>query len=339
MKHLYLFIILFSLFSCREKPKPALSPSAPAPGRSLLLAQAPPVEGTPLPIDAIFEPARLQIGDDLLYVSCFKGDTLIYTFSLPDCKLLNRFGRRGQGPDDLMFPTFPYAKKDTVSVWGYPDMKKIKTFRVDKTGAWHPIGEQYLPENQAYNQLVKANDSLAYYNAYPPSLTLKKINLHTCSYEKEHTFEMDKETGKAFFAKNKGDLALSGRHLAYLYYYADRIDFLDPDFRLQTTYRGPRSQSAIEERDMRESIVYYLASFAGEKYLYAVNHGRPLKYRTPESCTLEIFDWNGRLKKTVQLSPGVDLFAVDEKNNQVYGYNYSRPDHFYRYPLSLGPDQ
>lgn len=339
MKHLSLFILLLFFFSCREKPKPALPAPPSGPRSSLLIAQAPPIEGTPLPIDAIFEPARLQIGDGLLYVSCFKGDTLIYTFSLPDCKLLNRFGRRGQGPDDLMFPTFPYAKKDTVSIWGYPDMKKIKTFRVDKTGAWHSISEQLLPENQAYNQLFIADDSLAYYNAYPPSLTLKKINLHTGMYEKEHTFEMDKESGKAFFAKNKGDLAVSGRHIAYLYYYADRIDFFDPDFRLQATYRGPHTQSAIEERDMRESIVYYLVSFAGEKYLYAVNHGRPLKYSTPESCTLEIFDWNGRLKKTVRLSPAVDLFAVDEKNNQVYGYNHSRPDHFYRYSLSPGSDE
>lgn len=332
MKYFYFFIFL-SLLACKEKPKEVIRENKV----SLVLAKPQPIQGTSIPIDAIFVPARLQIGENRLYVSCFRGDTLIYTYSLPDFKLLSSFGRRGHGPDDFQFPMFTNARKDTVGIWGYPDLKKIKEFKVDPDGSWHFIREYRLPENKAYNQLFKANASVAYYNDYPPALILRKINLDKSRHEKEYAFEMEKERGEAFFMKNKGDLSGSGSHLAYLYYYAGRIDFFDPDFNLINTYTGPASESSIDGRSFQESVVHYLASFAGQHHLYAIHHGAKLKYKSSRFSTLEIFDWKGQLKSTVELSPAVDLFVVDEKNHLLYGYNNSRPDCFYRYKLKSVP--
>lgn len=326
---LFYFLIFLILLSCKGKDKKVVEDKSFSP----VILKKTQIEGTPIPIDALFVPARLQIGENLLYVSCFKGDTLIYTYSLPDFKLLNRFGRRGHGPDDFMFPMFTNARKDTVGIWGYPDLKKIKEFKVDPAGSWHFIREYRLPENKAYNQIFKANDSTAYYNDYPPALILRKINLNQSRNEKEYAFEMDKPRGEAFFMKNKGDLAGAGSHLAYLYYYSDRIDFFNPDFQVVATYTGPGGESSIESGNMQDNVVHYIGSFAGEHYLYAIHHGAKLKYKSGQFSTLEIFDWKGQLKSTVELSPAADLFVVDEKNQLLYGYNNTRPDCFYRYSL------
>lgn len=82
-------------------------------------------------------------------------------------------------------------------------------------------------------------------------------------------------------------------------------------------------------------LVYnYITSFAGEKYLYAINHAQAFKNKKTHACTLEIFSWDGRLNSTVELSPAVDIFVVDEKNQLLYGYNYNRPDYFYQFDIT-----
>lgn len=37
--------------------------------------------------------------------------------------------------------------------------------------------------------------------------------------------------------------------------------------------------------------------------------------------------------KKIDLNPSIDIFAVDEINNILYGYNYDTPDSFYKYNL------
>lgn len=60
------------------------------------------VQGTEIAVETILHPNRMEIGNGMLFVSCFKRDTMIYTFSLPDMKFLNCFGQKGEGPEDLV---------------------------------------------------------------------------------------------------------------------------------------------------------------------------------------------------------------------------------------------
>lgn len=332
MQIIYLFfIIFFFLFSCREsKKKDVESRNSEV---SLIVSAHKQIKGTQIFVDVILEPARIQIGENLLYVSCFRCDTMIYTFSLPDFKLLSSFGGRNNGPEGFQFPTFTNAKKNNVGLWGYADLKKIKQFRVDKTGLWSFVEEYNLTEYKAYNQLFAINDSLAYYNNHPPLLTLKRVDLKAGGNEKEHVFEMDQSRGNAFFMSNKGDLSVSAHSVAYLYYYKNRIDFFDLDFNLIKSYKGTNRKVSVDTQDMRESIVYYIGSFAGEQFLYAINHSQAFKYKKEQACTLEVFTWNGELVSTVELSPAVDIFVVDEGNQLLYGYNYNQPDYFFQYDI------
>ena len=60
-------------------------------------------------IDEVIRPARMAIGNNQLYISCFSCDTMVYTYSLPDLNLLNSHGVKGSGPEDFMFPVFTQA--------------------------------------------------------------------------------------------------------------------------------------------------------------------------------------------------------------------------------------
>lgn len=293
------------------------------------------IYGNKIPINVIIEPSRIKIDEDLLYISCFRCDTMIYIFSLPDFKLLNSFGQRGNGPEDFLFPVFTNAKNDTIGIWGYADLKKIKQFKTNKKGDLYFLEEFHLDENKAYNQLFKIRDSIVFYNDYPPYLTLKKINLNTSKNQEYYKYKMDKDITNSFFMDNKGDLCISDNHIAYLYYYKHKIDFFDLNLNLIKSYNGSSKKIEINTKDMKESVVYYIHSFAGYKYLYAINNAQPLKNKKESICTLEIFDWYAKMISSIQLKPSVDIFVVDEKRNILYGYNYSIPDYFHQYDLNF----
>ena len=326
---LFLFLLMSVLFfSCKKKASPIQENK----GNGSLILQPKSVQGVAVPIDAIIDPYRMHIGEGLLYASCFSCDTMVYVFSLPDLTLLNSFGCKGNGPADFIFPTFTHATKDTVGIWGYADFKKIKEFKVNKKGQLTFLKEYKVKKNIAFNQLSVVNDSLLFHNIFPKELKIEKINLRT-GESQTHGFEEDQNRDNFYFNQNKGEVRASGEHIAYLYAFKDRIDFFDLDFNLKHTYEGSANEAHIDTRDYTACFGHYRYSFAGDRYLYAINHNQKVGFRNDTACTLEIFTWDGRFVTKVQLKPSVDLMVVDEKNQQLYGYNQSMPDAFYRYDL------
>lgn len=283
-------------------------------------------------IDEVIRPARMAISNNQLYISCFSCDTMVYTYSLPDLNLLNSHGIKGSGPEDFMFPVFTQAFDNMVSMWGYTDLRKVKLCQVDTSGVFTTMAEFMLPENKAYNQLFTLGDSVAFYNDFPPNLTLKKLDLKQGKELKEHTFEMDQSKGNSFFAQNKGDLCVSSKGLAYLYYYKDRIDFFNLDFQLVQTHAPQKVKQQIDTQDWQNSTIYYIASYAGDQYLYAIKLADRLNANAKD-CTLEIFGWDGTLINSYSLNPVIDLFVVDESNQMLYGVNREWPDYIYKFKL------
>lgn len=257
---------------------------------------------------------------------------MVYTYSLPDLNLLNSHGVKGSGPEDFMFPVFTQAFDNMVSMWGYTDLRKVKLCQVDTSGVFTTVAEFMLPENKAYNQLFTLGDSVAFYNDFPPNLTLKKLDLKQGKELKEHTFEMDQSKGNSFFTQNKGDLCVSSKGLAYLYYYKDRIDFFDLDFQPVQTHAPQKVKQQIDTQDWQNSTIYYIASYARDQYLYAIKLADRLNANAKD-CTLEIFGWDGTLINSYSLNPVIDLFVVDESNQMLYGVNREWPDYIYKFKL------
>lgn len=326
IKHIYLFILIgLVCISCHQKQEKVTITKKTVNKEY--------IHGESILLNEVIHPARMAIGNNQLYISCFSCDTMVYTYSLPDLNLLNSHGIKGKGPEDFMFPVFTQAHDNLVSMWGYADLRRIQQYQVDTSGVFTKVAEFKLPENKAYNQLFTLGDSLAFYNDFPPSLTLKKMDLKQGGKEiKEHQFKMAQDEGKSFFAKNKGDLCLSSKGLAYLYYYQNRVDFFDLDFNFIKSVSKPSGETVIDSQNWQNSLVYYIASYAGEKYLYAIKLVNQLNAKHKD-CTLDIFDWNGTLITSYSIKSVIDVFVVDEQNKILYGMNKEWPDYIYKIQL------
>ena len=323
MKHVCLFIMMICLcVSCQQRQEKTVRVESSAKKDYL------PEEK--IFIDRVIQPARMALGNNQLHISCFACDTMVYTFSLPDLTLLNSHGVKGNGPEDFMFPVFTQAHGNLVSMWGYADLRKIRQYQVDSSGRFTLRKEYLLSDNKAYNQLFTLGDSLAFYNDFPPNLTLKKMDLMENGKElKEFHFSTEQDAGNSFYSKNKGDLCVSSKGLAYLYYYQDRIDFFDLDFNIIQNVSGQSGKVTIDSNDWQNNLVYYVASYAGENYLYAIKLANRLN-AISKDCTLEILDWNGILVASYPLISVINRFVVDEQNKLLYGVNDDWPDYIYK---------
>ncbi|MCD7849984.1 MAG: hypothetical protein LUH63_09750 [Parabacteroides sp.] len=113
--------------------------------------------------------------------------------------------------------------------------------------------------------------------------------------DRYHEFKMSRSTSESFFEPNRGDLCGYKNKLAYLYYYENRIDFLDNNLNILKSHIQS-NQSNIDIKNHNESIIYYRSCFAGTGHLYAINHNDKSKNRK-KICTLEVFTWDGTFSK------------------------------------------
>ena len=142
MKLLLSISCLILLFSCNNKNRENLhigSESVVSIDESSDMV----IQGTEIALDVVIHPNRMGIGNGMLFISCFKCDTMIYTFALPSLKLLSSFARKGEGPDDFLFPVFCGSKNNLVSVWGLSNLRIIKQFQVTNQGDWE-IGRAHV---------------------------------------------------------------------------------------------------------------------------------------------------------------------------------------------------
>lgn len=333
----YLLISLFFLFffiSCKNEDKKEGLLNKIENNNHFRSKSAKIIQGTEMFVDVILHPNRMEIGKEMLFVSCFKCDTMIYTFSLPNMELLSCFGQKGEGPEDFLFPVFCSSEGNNVSVWGGADLKLISQFEVNKDGNWFFRKSFELKENKPYNQARLLKDSFFIYNEFPPKLSIEKINLYDQDKTKHLKFDIDKEIKESFFQKNKGDLLASNNGIAYLYYYKDQIDFYDLNLNILVSHSNENSRVDVNSENYKNSQVYYVNSYAGDKYLYASKRGKPLSVllNTSFGC-IEVYDWNGNKITEFKPNPTPNLFVVDEKNSVLYGYNYDYPDCFFKYDL------
>lgn len=334
MKLLLSIGCLILLFSCNNKNRENLHNGAES-VVSIDESSDLVIQGTEIALDVVIHPNRMGIGNGILFISCFKCDTMIYTFALPSLKLLSSFARKGEGPDDFLFPVFCGSKNNLVSVWGLSNLRIIKQFQVTNQGDWVFKKGFELKDNKAYNQPYLLRDSFLFYNEFPPQLSVERVYLYDLSKTKQLKFDKDKEITESFFQMNKGDLLASDSGIAYLYYYKNRIDFYDFDLNIIKSHSNKESSVRVNRQNYNESLVYYVNSYAGNKFLYALKRGKPLSLLMDSSFDcMEIYDWKGNMVTEFKLNPTPDLFVVDEMNSIIYGCNYNYPDYIFRYDIN-----
>jgi hypothetical protein len=94
-----------------------------------------------------------------LWIFQQKKDTLFDVFSLPDCNYLYSTGKKGQGPEDFIFPMGRTIQSEENS-FTMIDAFLMKTLTLKPDSTLHAIKSEKIFEQIPINGFTKFNDSL-----------------------------------------------------------------------------------------------------------------------------------------------------------------------------------
>ena len=273
---------------------------------------------------------------------------VLYFLSFPELRLQKTTGRRGQAPDEFMYPTL--VPSNTEGAVGYlfePSLHKL--YKIDQNGALERLEKPFLEK--------KSDDN------YGPSMELANIGADDFMYV------TDSKTGKSIFritgdtteekevvslslnvARKSpfayiGSFAVNPRknRMAYAYKYFKIIKFMDLEAKEIKTVNFERDdfkdETAYKVNGLDQNVTHYWGACAGDKYVYFLYSGRTPTEVMKEAnkgdyyIFVEQYDWNGNPVKRYKLDQW-GYFTVDEAHNKLYIVSANHDDPFFEFEMS-----
>ena len=257
----------------------------------------------------IISPDFLTRVDNKLIISSSQSDSMLYVYSLPDLKYLNRTGKKGRGPGEIpFFPMFCESMNRTLYVWGYGP-KTIGKFDINQNGELKVNDTIKLPIYEAFNNMHILNDSLFIYYL-PDDLRIVKFDLKNKRYLDIIQLKKDNHN-ESFYYSNRGIIAANDSFVVFAYLFKKEINIYRlNDFKLHKVIKG--------DYEYKKPIVgssdnpkYYTQIVAGENFFYAL---------CKNDKSMEVYDYDGTFVNEFTFDITPSLFAVDENNKTIYGF-------------------
>ncbi|GAB6008830.1 BF3164 family lipoprotein [Dysgonomonas reticulitermitis] len=277
-------------------------------------------------INEVMRPDFVSKIDDKILVLSGISDTMVHEYNL-DMSYIRSWGNKGIGPDEIAnFPMFCKgdSQDETLYLWGFSPVT-IRKYSKNEGDIFVKDKDIILPYYEAFNFMSISKDSIFYYYDVN-NLLIKKIFLNSLK-EESINFEkdIDNDRSSAFYS-NRGTMDVNSEYIVYAYMYKNQIDIYDKEsMSLKKRYITEINGLDTDQYDL---IRYYTNVVITDKYIYAYkvdNHRRHL---------LEIYDFDGNPIMKNILDKPIPLFAVDESNKSIIGFNFNDEDSsfIYKFP-------
>lgn len=285
--------------------------------------------------DMIMNPSQLMIYDTFLITYNNQAKKLFHIFSLPNKKKIGERITMGQGPMEMLMPTF-INQDDSVSIFDMMDSRLFKysisefvnnptpnpssIIQIENKPFWSEInminnkfiGVSYEPDAPCFTFSPKGN-MIGKFGQYPESLS-QYTNLEIV------------DAYRAILTTNKKD------RVAVCHFFTDLIDLYDENGVLVKELHGPdhfftsfkefNDGQIIGSKAIPETYrdAFYSPINVGEEFFVLYN-GKYLNEPGYDLLATDIFafDWNGNPTRHFVLDQGVLRIAVDKKNKKIYG--------------------
>ncbi len=260
-------------------------------------------------------------------------------------KLLVRFGRIGQGPNDfeqqvIFSNQIQRNKKGDICIWLYEinhyRMRMVnlsKTIKnktviiekeIDVAGLGDPFTPYYINSSLIVGNISNLDlnmDKLRFYNpitkkvvkrvALLPQVEKPSNDMAEIQYNYNFLF-----TNLLSYQHQKGFVAVMCS--------MDRMDFMDLHGNItKTIANGIAQKSSASFSDFpkdKDRIVYCCEMTTTDKYVFVLYNGKNnFRNINRKDNVIKVYDWNGRLKSIFNPNEPLIQIAVDEAENIIYG--------------------
>lgn len=295
-----------------------------------------------------------HIIDTLLLIKQTGSDIVFNVYTLPDLKYLGFLGKKGNGPNEFIAPRYSgdyRIENGKIFMWIH-DARKFRFRKVDVYASLNKSTavvekEIYIHPSHGLTQfLFYINDSTVIGNTGYDSvqkarlreLNFKKDIVTNSSYVLPELKNVQKLPNSVAyniffdrlkFSKTKG-LFVSAMHKF------DRIDFFDINLNHKKTIQFGDEAMVLDMKNSmtKPMLQYYKEIVLTEERIYALYSKAVLKENMPSKpSTIRIFDWDGKLLKTIKVVDDFMGMAIDELNGHLYAVDFEN-EKILRYNLS-----
>jgi hypothetical protein len=296
-----------------------------------------------------YDLTSLEVVDSLLIVINRKGSFIFQFFNISTNKTIIELGKRGKGPGEFIEPTLLISHNNklqainkTLQMFDYVSRRKTvidlsKTLELDSLVFF----QERLPYSLGFiDRIWYDSDSLICYrgednqinrltifNPINSSMKIIPFRAPDCQLKMSNNFE------RFFYYTQEIDINISRRLIVTAPIFVGQLDFhnFNGDYLYSSKWEHEEVLNKIinEPKKFRPKIhITQIKSDANTIYALNVNGYRLSdKLNQETNSELLLFDWFGNPIKKYILDRRVTNFAIDFKNQYIYGYAPAEHDY------------
>lgn len=275
-------------------------------------------------VEQILNPQDLACTQNYLIVKNDKETEVFTVYGLPDLTYKYTYGRSGKGPGEFQAAYILPCSGDSVFI---SDFIQYAVTKNDIGGNFNVTGSYDLPQGlPLFNDIhFLGGDRFCFQCRDANKVGIQVWNFDTGKKEQDISLA---ENGNSL--NEDGMLASCGNRMAYAYCYQDKLLIKDIE-------SGKTMIVGSEKKDVENEIFYYSNIKATPRHIYALFQGYSEEEISADAedkfSQVYVFDWDGNLLKKIELDRIVNLFAVDDAENNIYAMSPFDPERILKYQL------
>ncbi|MFO8234486.1 MAG: BF3164 family lipoprotein [Bacteroidales bacterium] len=326
-----ILIICLVIFGCVERPKEIIVEEFP----EVITLKGSPIMNT--------FGGDITVIDTFLVVSNVRLDTIIHIYSTRTHELLLKIGTKGMGPGEYLDASI----FDKSRSYSSSEEKLLCLFDVSR----RRVTEINISESVNKSKYIFKRNRLPKIESYIQELFFYNDSIILYKGEDEGRFSIynNKDSTTTIISYNTPNLNITfnklnessifhsaicinpvNNNIAASPAFIGRIDYFHPDgvYEFSTIFEelGKDNEMAFKSSNMTQTNakLYVVSMVSDGQFIYALNanmnYGHNRSNEIPPSNEILVFDWDGFPIKKIELDRSVSRFALDIRNNRIYGY-------------------
>jgi len=303
-----------------------------------------------IPSDSIGTVLSMKVIKNYLVVSDLDKDFLFKQIDINTGRILSKFGKRGEGKGEYLFPSFVQflGNEKKIGLFNKPKLEYL-LIDIDDLIEGKEAQSKAGKFSVDFQQIVKIGENFVgvglFENRY--ALTDSQANILGTFLEYPFKEKLEKVNFRVLAMAYQGELLAHPKQPMFVFATSNGvcIDICEVTNKNIKTIRqihlsyplfeGTEGQ-AISATMLEGSQIGFLSVSVTENYIYLLYSGKAIKKKDDSayiSNTVLVYDWQGQAKNIFELDGNASQIAVDESDSHLFAFFNEEKPYFKAYTL------
>ena len=292
--------------------------------------------------DLLIAPVNWAVKNDKIVMLSRKNrDYFLYVFSIPDFKLLYKYGNYGHGPNEFVFVNWLNMVNDNqIGLYDIPN-KRMYTYDLNQDTLF--INKLFEFRNfesglaPPYTFIHQIEGTMFIFKAdFKQYTEIELININNGEIIQNFRSLLKREKNITTYIPYVFNISTNKNIIVFAYNFINRIELYRlNEEKLIEPFLIIGNQKDQADKSFNDYNVYYTDVHCNNSYIYALSQ-QGEKNEKIKNSSIEIYNLDGEPIKKITLDRHIQYFTLDDKNGVIYGNDsYVDFDYVYVYKIDI----